>query len=122
MITELPESSGRDIGFLIQGKLTDEDYKQTLIPVIEEALKDRQKINVLFQMHFFRGWTAGGTWDDFVNWPKAKSIERMAIVFDGKWDEFMSWIFKSYAFVSHIDIRFFHEERHEEAWEWLRTG
>jgi len=75
MITELPESSGRDVGFLIQGKLTDEDYKQTLIPVIEEALKDRQKINVLFQMHLFRGWTAGGAWDDFVNWPKAKSNE-----------------------------------------------
>jgi len=61
MITELPESSGRDVGFLIQEKLTDEDYKQTLIPVIEEAIKDQQKINVLFQMHLFRGWTTLST-------------------------------------------------------------
>ncbi|UUX91142.1 STAS/SEC14 domain-containing protein [Methanoplanus endosymbiosus] len=97
MITKLPESSGRNVGFMVHGKLTGEDYRETLIPAMEEALKNHEKINILFRMESFRGWTAHAAWDDFVNWPKVRAVRKMAIVFDGEWDEFMSWLFKSMA-------------------------
>ena len=121
MITVMPESSGNNVGFLIHGKLTDEDYKKTLIPVLEGALEKNEKINIIFNMEGFRGWTAHATWDDFINWPKIRAVNKFAVVFDGKWDEFMSWLFKSYALVSHIDMKFFKEDRIDEAWEWLRS-
>lgn len=60
MITQLPESSGGTIGFLVHGKLTDEDYQNVLIPVMEEAIKTRQKIRLLLQMENFLGWTPRG--------------------------------------------------------------
>ncbi|MDO9550534.1 MAG: STAS/SEC14 domain-containing protein [Methanoregula sp.] len=82
MIKRLPESSGNVIGFEIKGQLADEDYKQVLIPAVEEVIKAKQKFRVLFQMQDFTGWTAHGAWDDFVNGPKFLSCERLAIVVD----------------------------------------
>jgi len=121
MITRLSESSGGTVGFLVHGKLTDEDYRKVLIPVVEEAIKTRQKIRLLFQMENFLGWTAHGAWDDFINWPKFRSVERMAVVIDENWDEFTSWLFKVFASLTHIEIRFFRKERLADAWDWLRA-
>lgn len=120
MITKMPESSGKNVGFVIHGKLTDEDYKDMLIPALDEAVQKHEKINILFKMEGFRGWTAHAAWDDLVSWPKIRAVDKTAIVFDGKWDEFMSWLFKSYALISHIDMKFFHDDRTDEAWEWLK--
>ncbi len=120
MITQLPESSGGDIGFLIQGKLTDEDYQETLIPVLEEAIKSQEKIGILFQMENFEGWTAHGAWDDFINWPKFRSVERMAILVDENWHELISWLFTVFATVTGIEIKFFKKDQPAEAWSWLR--
>ena len=122
MITIMPESSGKNTGFLIRGKLTDEDYRKTLIPVLEKALEEHERINIMFKMENFEGWTPHAAWDDFINWPKIAAVNKAAIVFDEKWDEFMSWLFKSYALISHIDMKFFKEDRIDEAWEWLRSG
>lgn len=121
MITKLPESSGNAIGFLIKGKLADEDYKNGLIPPLDEAITANQKIRILFQMENFSGWTAHGAWDDFISWPKVRSCERMAVVVDEDWHEFMSWLFTAYAKVTHIDIKFFRTAQLAEAWAWLKA-
>jgi hypothetical protein len=121
MISTLPESSGKVIGFLIKGKLTDKDYKQELIPSLEDAIKPGQKIRLLMQMEKFMGWTPHGAWDDFINWPKVMSIERMAFVIDENWHDFMSWLFRVFASIAHIEIRFFRKEQLADAWDWLRA-
>ncbi|PKL57756.1 MAG: STAS/SEC14 domain-containing protein [Methanomicrobiales archaeon HGW-Methanomicrobiales-5] len=121
MITLLPESSGNVIGFLIQGKLADEDYQQGLIPPLEEAIKAHQKIRLLFQMDNFGGWTAHGAWDDFINWPKFMSVERMAVVVDQNWHEFMTWLFQIASALTHMEIRFFRTTEMAEAWAWLQA-
>jgi SpoIIAA-like len=121
MITRLAESSGNVIGFLIRGQLTDEDYKMTLIPAVEEAIKSHKKIRILFRMDQFGGWTAHGAWDDFINWPKFMSVERMAVVIDESWHEFTSWLFSVVARVMHIEIRFFSKDQMADAWVWLRA-
>ena len=122
MITRLSESSGKSVGFLVHGKLTDEDYQKVLIPVVEETIKAHQKIRILFQMENFGGWTPRGAWDDFINWPKFRSVERMAVVIDENWDEYMSWLFKFFAAFTHIEVRFFKKERLADAWNWLRAS
>lgn len=120
MITKLPESSGKNIGFLIHGKLTDDDYKQTLIPVLEETIEKDGKVNILFRMEKFEGWTAHGGWDDFINWPNFASINRLAVIIDENWHEFATWLFEFFAKITFIRIKFFREEQTDEAWEWLR--
>lgn len=121
MITLLPESSDGVIGFLIEGKLTDEDYKQGLIPPMEEAIKNQEKIRILMQMEHFEGMTAHGAWDDFMSWPKFRSVERMAFLVNDNWHEFITWLMGVYATITHTEIRFFQTEQLSEAWEWLRA-
>jgi len=120
MITQLSESSGGNIGFLIQGKLTDEDYREILIPVLEEAIESREKIGLLFQMEHFEGWTAHGAWEDCINWPKFRSVERLALLVDENWHELVSWLFTVFATITGIEIKFFEKDDQAEAWAWLR--
>ena len=72
-------------------------------------------------MEDFGGWTAHGAWDDFINWPKFMSCERMAVVVDDNWHEFMSWLFAATAKIMHIEIRFFPTAKMADAWAWLRA-
>ncbi|MBN2735251.1 MAG: STAS/SEC14 domain-containing protein [Methanomicrobiaceae archaeon] len=120
MITEMPESSGGNLGFIIKGKLTDDDYKTTLIPVLEEAIKSEGRVNVLFKMENFEGWTAHGAWDDFINWPKFASIKRFAVLVDENWHDFATWLFEFFATITFIKIKFFKGDQTDEAWEWLK--
>jgi hypothetical protein len=119
MIQKLAESSGNTIGFRIQGKLTGEDYTGLLLPELEKIVESHTKGRLLLHMKNFEGWTLGGAWEDFLNWPKFLSIERMAMVVDETWDEWMTWLFRLFATIG-IDLRFFREERLDEAWAWLR--
>jgi len=122
MILRLPQSSGNALGFLIQGKLTDEDYQEELIPAMEAVIRADEKINLLFQMDKFEGWTAHGAWDDFINWPKFMSIRRMAIVVDDNWHEFATWLFSVFASLTHMELRFYRKTQLPEAWSWLRES
>jgi SpoIIAA-like len=119
MIERLDASSGNVIGFQIHGKLTKEDYTDIFVPAIEKIIGSHAKARLLLHMKHFGGWTLGGAWEDFLNAPKFFSIERMAVVVDESWDEWMTWLFRLFAAIG-IDIRFFREERMEEAWNWLR--
>jgi hypothetical protein len=121
MIEKLAESSGNTIGFLIQGRLTREDYTGLLVPELVAIIERHAKGRVLLQMKNFGGWTIGGAWEDFINWPRFLSIERMAVVVDDSWDEWMTWLFRLFATIG-IDMRFFREERLDEAWAWLRAA
>ena len=121
MITQLPESEGASIGFLISGKLNDEDYKENLIPVMEEAIKTHENIRVLFKMENFEGWTVHGAWDDFMCWPKFRSVNRTAFLVDDNWHELATGVFKAFGALSQIDVRFFQMDQMPQAWEWLKA-
>jgi SpoIIAA-like len=119
MIERLEESSGNIIGFRIHGKLSKEDYTDIFIPEIQRIIGTHEKARLLLHMKHFGGWTLGGAWEDFLNAPKFFSVERMAVVVDESWDEWMTWLFRLFAAIG-IDIRFFREERLQEAWNWVR--
>jgi hypothetical protein len=116
----LPESSGKVIGFRIRGKLSEADYTEVLVPIIEDALKNYPKVRILLQVENFQGWTVGGAWEDLRNWPKFRYIERMALASDQSWDEVMTWMLKVFASFTHTELRFFRMERLAEAKGWLR--
>ncbi len=66
MIEEIPARCGNCIGFRARGKLTEDDYNRVLIPGIEKGIESYSKVNILFQVEDFKGWTAGGAWEDLM--------------------------------------------------------
>jgi hypothetical protein len=122
MIEKLPGSSGNVLGFRLWGTLTEADYRDILTPEIEKTLTDHPKIRVLITLERFEGWTVGGAWEDFTFALKLPSVERMALVVDDTWDEWMTWLAKAFATFTKTEIRFFRQDRNQEAWDWIRAG
>jgi hypothetical protein len=121
LIEKLSASSGKIIGFQLRGRLSEADYTDILMPIIERGVQEYTKVRVLIQVENFEGWTVGGAWEDLKNWPKFRYIERMAIVGDESWDQWMNWMLRIFAVLTHTDLRFFRMDRLTEAWSWLRA-
>jgi hypothetical protein len=103
----------------IWGKLTEADYRDHLVPEMDQATKDYHKIRVLFTLERFEGWTVGGAWEDFAFALKLPAIERMAMVVDDTWDEWMSMLFQAFTTLTRTELKFFRQDRNQEAWDWI---
>jgi len=121
MIERLHESSGKNIGFRLAGRLTEADYLDTLSPEIEKSIKEFTHINVLLLVENFKGWTVGGAWEDFMLGPKLREVEKLAVVVDETWDEWMTWLFRFFSTITGMKLRFFKKERLQEAWDWIKS-
>ena len=65
MIHIMQESQGKIIGLRATGKLTDQDYKEVLIPSLESLIHKHGKIRLLcFMDEDFAGLEPGAIWDD----------------------------------------------------------
>ena len=59
------ERSGNVLAIRASGKMTDDDYKDTWIPKMEELLKAHGALRVLIYMdESFEGFAPGAIWDD----------------------------------------------------------
>lgn len=107
---------GATLEVRVTGKLTKEFYEE-LAPVVDEQIRERGKLRILFQMHDFHGWTAGALWEDIKfdlkNWNK---IERLAIVGESKWEKGMAIFCKPF---TSAKIRYFDQSELSKAKEWL---
>ena len=87
---EQKAARGNIFWFRLYGKLTEEDYKNNLMPELERALEQYKKIRLLVQVEYFGGWTQEGAWEEMKRWPQMSKVERIAIVADDSWDEWMT--------------------------------
>jgi hypothetical protein len=118
MIYKMHQSSGDIIGFHLGGKLTDDDYRETLVPELEQAVERWGKINLLLEMEDFYGWDAHALWDDFKVGLKYKdAIGRIAMVGDRTWEEWMTKLLKYFV---KAEVKYFEHARDHRAWIWLR--
>jgi len=116
MIEKLKKSSGKVIGFVLTGKLHDEDYK-TFVPQVESVLDREGKARLLALFHEFHGWDLHAVWDDMKFGAKHYSdIERIALVGDRKWEEWMAKICKPFTKAA---VKYFDVGDIEQAWAWL---
>jgi hypothetical protein len=113
----LNKATGHRILFVrASGKLSKEDYYHFL-PEVERLLNEDGKIRLLFEMQDFHGWKAGGLWEDIrFDLKHFADIERLAMVGDRKWEQWMATFCKP--FIS-AEIRYFDEERRDEARRWI---
>ena len=116
MIEQLPESSGKVLGFRLSGKLHDADYKQ-FVPLIDAAVAQQGKIRLLAEFHDFHGWDLHGLWDDIkFSTTHCTRIERIALVGDKKWEQWMAKVCKPF---TRATIRYFDVSEMEAAQVWL---
>ncbi len=117
MIDQLPTGSSRILGFVLSGKLHDEDY-QTFIPIVDAAVAAEGKVSMYVAFADFDGWDLHAAWDD-IKFAVAhySDFDRIAMVGDKKWEEWMARLCKPFtqATVSYFDV-----SETAAAWAWLR--
>ncbi len=116
MIEQLPDSSGKVLGFRMSGKLHDEDYK-TFVPLIDAAVAKEGKVRLLAQFHDFQGWDLHALWDDvkFATTHCTK-IERIAMVGETTWQKWMASVCKPFTMAK---THYFDASQIDAAKAWL---
>lgn len=120
MIDFMPESIGNVVGIRAGGRLTDADYKRTLIPRLESLFNQHGTLKVLFFMdETFDGWDLKGAWDDAsLGLRHRTDFEKIAVVGGPTWVE---WCIKLAGFLMKGEIRIFRRDQLNAAWEWIRS-
>jgi hypothetical protein len=120
MIEIMPESNGSVLALKASGKLTDADYKEVLIPKIEEIIKRSGKTKVLLYLpQDFIGWDAHAMWDDArFGLRHRNDFEKLAVVGGAKWVE---WATKIASHFMEGEVRSFSEAQLREALDWIRV-
>jgi hypothetical protein len=120
MIQIMPESSGSALALKATGKLTDADYKDVLIPRIQEMINQSGKVQVLLYLpEDFAGWEAHAAWDDArFGLRHRNDFEKLAVVGGPRWVE---WATKIAAHFMKGEVKTFPGEQLGEALHWVRA-
>lgn len=118
MIVQNPDRPEGTLEFTVSGRVTGADYDRVLIPAIEKALAERDRIRVLVQFaDDFEGYSLEAAWDDtklgLRHW---RGFDRAAVVAD---DHLVRMAMKAFAFAFPCPLRTFGSAELEEARLWL---
>ena len=118
MITRLDELPEGVIGFEASGKLAAEDYRDVVMPAIEEAAKSGE-IRFLMVMRDFDGISGGAVWQDLkVGFEHLRGWKRIALVTDIGWMRHATDLF---GWMTPGETKTFALDEHDQAIRWL-TG
>jgi hypothetical protein len=120
MIKVSPESKGNILILSAVGKLTDQDYKNIIIPRLESIIREHGKARLLLDMgDEFHGWEAAALWDDAnFGLTHRNDFEKMGVIGGPKWVE---WGLKIAALAISGEIREFSSNEREEALRWINA-
>lgn len=87
MIRIIDEVAGNVLAIEAVGKVTAEDYSETIVPELDRALAFSKKIRLLYVLgEQFEGFEVGALFDDFkTNAGHMPYFERIAVVSDKAW-------------------------------------
>ena len=120
MIKVSEESEGNVIIIEAEGKLTDQDYKEILIPRIESVIREQGKARILFDLSDnFRGWNWKALWDDArLGLAHRKDFEKMAVVSNRRWINLATKITAKFV---RGEIKTFLPSQRGDARAWIKT-
>lgn len=120
MIEIMTESNDSTLVLKASGKLTDADYKELLIPKMEEVIKRSGKAKVLLYLpRDFVGWEAHAMWDDAKFGLRHRNdFKKLAVVGGAKWVE---WATKISSHFMEGEVRTFPEVDLGQALDWVRA-
>ncbi len=117
-IKALPESKGNILILSVSGKLTDEDYKDVLIPRLESIIREHGKARLLLDMgDKFHGWEPKALWDDaYFGLKHRNDFEKMGVIGAPKWFE---WGLKVASLMISGEIKSFYPSERKRAFLWI---
>lgn len=103
------------------GRVTAQDYEQVLIPAVEEALHQHDKIRLYYELgKEFEGIDAVAMFEDLkVGIGKLPYWEKLAVVTDVKW---IKQAVSAFAFLIHGMVKVFPLSEAEAARIWIARG
>jgi hypothetical protein len=112
VISDIPDGI---LGFEVSGKLEEKDYRDVLVPALQEAAASGP-LRVVIVITAFDGLTPGALWEDLKmgvrHWSGWK---RIAIVTDGRWiTRATGW----FAWLTPGDVKCFPLPQRDAAIEW----
>jgi len=121
MIEVLPESHANILILRAVGKLTDQDYKDVLIPRLQSIIRDHGKARLLIDMgDVFHGWEAAALWDDTrFGLIHRNDFEKMGVIGGPKW---VDWGLKLATMVMSGEIKSFPSGEREAAMNWINKA
>lgn len=120
MITILPESHDNVIGIKAVGKVTDEDYRNIIIPAIDDMLSKNEKGKFLYYLSpEFEGFELGAMWDDLKYAAgHHEKFDKIALVGGPRWVE---WTSKVFGHMVDAEIKTYEDADIDKAWEWINV-
>ncbi|PFG40855.1 SpoIIAA-like protein [Georgenia soli] len=87
MIKRLEEMPAGVLGLQAIDDVEEEDYRNVIVPAVEEAVAAHGKVRVVFVLGpEFEEYEAGAVWEDVkLGVRRPTAFERMAIVTDARW-------------------------------------
>ena len=121
MLERMDDIPAELAGLRATGTVTREDYERVVIPLLEEARDEGQRIRLLFQFGpEFEGITAAAAWEDLkVGWRYLRLFERCAVVSD---HDGIRTGARTAGAILPCPVRVFRNGERQEAVEWLRTA
>lgn len=118
MIVQNPDRPEGTLEFTVSGRVTGADYDTVLVPAIEKALAEHDRIRILVQFaDDFAGYSLEAAWDDtklgLRHW---RGFDRAAVVAD---DHLVRMTMKAFSFAFPCPFRTFASGELEEARLWL---
>jgi hypothetical protein len=118
MIELLPDFPGNVVALTAAGQVTREDYQKVVIPAVEKALGQHEKVRLYYEIGSdFSGIDPGAMWADtkvgmghFLRW------ERIAVVTDIEW---MRLSITAFGFLMPAQVKVFASKDAAEARQWI---
>jgi hypothetical protein len=120
MIEVLPDFPGGVVAMRCAGQVTRQDYEQVVIPTLEAALQQHQKLRMYCQVDSLSGMSPGAMWDDVkLGLGALTHWERVAVVTDVDW---IGKATKLFAFLMPFAVRVFSLADAAQAREWIAAA
>jgi hypothetical protein len=119
MIEILPESEGKLLGLKVRGRLTGEDYRQTLIPRLGEIIREQGRARVLLLLdQDFEGFETQAIMADEFGRQHRENFDKIAVV-GGSWRLWLE--LKVMAMMFSGEVQNFSRDQLPQAWDWLKA-
>ncbi len=118
MIESLANFPPNVLAFACKGQVTKDDYKRVLVPSVEKALREHEKVRIYYEIGSdFGGIDPSAVWEDMkIGLGHLQRWDRIAVVTDVDWIRHMMSVF---GFLLPGEIRIFANSEAAKARDWI---
>jgi hypothetical protein len=117
MIEHLSDFPGNVVAFLSKGHVTRRDYETVLVPVVEAALDQHEKVRLYYEINLdFSGVERGVAQNFQIGMGHLLRWDRIAIVTDVDW---IRYTLRAFGFLMPGVVEIFSHDEKTEARKWI---